>query len=214
MAFVVGLTGGIGSGKSAAEKLFTDLGAAAVDTDVIARELTGTDGAAMPALAAAFGAAVVAADGGLDRPAMRALAFADPAARRRLEAVLHPMIREESARRCGSALAAGAPYVILSVPLLIEAGDYRRRVDRVLVVDCDDEVRIARVMARSGLARTEVERIMAAQCNRAERLTAADDIIRNDGSFDMLAAQVAALHGDYLKLAAQKAAAAQAETRE
>jgi dephospho-CoA kinase len=204
MPLIVGLTGGIGSGKSAAEKLFADLGAAAVDVDVIARELTGSGGPAMPALGAAFGPTMLAADGSLDRAAMRALAFADPEARRRLEAILHPLIREESERRCQQALAAGAPYVILTVPLLIESGDYRRRVDRVLVVDCDDEVRVARVAARSGLSRDEIERIMAAQCSRAERLTAADDIIENSGTPDRLAPQVATLHRDYLRLATRK----------
>ena len=202
MALVVGLTGGIGSGKTTVEKLFAQLGAAAVDADVIARELTGPHGAAMPALARAFGPAVVNADGGLDRPAMRALAFADVTARQRLEAILHPMIRAQSEVRCREALAAGAAYAILTIPLLIESGDYRRRVDRVLVVDCDDETRIARVVARSGLARAEVERIMAAQCSRAERLTAADDIIDNNGDADTLKAQVANLHRLYLGLAA------------
>jgi dephospho-CoA kinase len=201
LPLIVGLTGGIGSGKSAAEKLFADLGAAGVDTDGIAHELTAPGGPAMPALAAAFGPAVLAADGSLDRAAMRALVFADPAARKRLEAILHPLIREESQRRCQQALAAGAPYVILTVPLLIESGDYRQRVDRVLVVDCEDEVRIARIAARSGLRREEIKSIMAAQCSRDERLTAADDIIDNSGIPDKLQAQVASLHRAYLELA-------------
>jgi dephospho-CoA kinase len=158
----------------------------------------------MPALEAAFGPSVLAADGSLDRPAMRALAFADPAARKRLETILHPLIREESARRCQQALAAGAPYVVLAVPLLIESGDYRQRVDRVLVIDCDYEVRITRVAARSGLSREEIQRIMATQCSRAVRLTAADDIIDNTGTADKLATQVARLHREYLKLATRR----------
>jgi len=206
MALVVGLTGGIGSGKSAAGKMFADLGAALVDTDDIAHELTGPGGVAMAALANAFGAAVLAADGSLDRAAMRTLAFGDPAARARLEAILHPMIREESLRRCRQAMAAGAAYVILMVPLLVESGDFRRCVDRVLVVDCDDGIRIARVAARSSLARTEIERIMAAQCSRADRLAAADDTLDNNGSLARLADQVAALHRRYLHLAAGKPA--------
>jgi dephospho-CoA kinase len=205
MGLIVGLTGGIGSGKSAAASLFADLGVPIVDTDVIAHELTGPGGPAMPALGAAFGPGVLAADGSLDRPAMRALAFGDPATRKRLEAILHPLIRDESASRCRLACESGAPYVILAVPLLIESGDFRRRVDRVLVVDCDDEVRITRIAARSGLRREEIERIMAAQCSRDERLTAADDIIDNTGTADKLAAQVAGLHRAYLELAGGKA---------
>lgn len=204
MGLIVGLTGGIGSGKTTVEKLFAELGAAVVDVDVIAHELTGPGGDAMPALAAAFGPALVGADGSLDRPAMRALAFGDADARRRLEGILHPLIRARADARCRQALAAGAPYVILTVPLLIESGDYRRRVDRVLVVDCDDEIRIARVVARSGLTRAEVERIMAAQSSRNERLTAADDIVDNNGEADRLRTQVARLHRNYLGLAAEK----------
>jgi dephospho-CoA kinase len=127
MGLIVGLTGGIGSGKSAAASLFADLGVPIVDTDVIAHELTGPGGPAMPALGAAFGPGVLAADGSLDRPAMRALAFGDPATRKRLEAILHPLIRDESASRCRLACESGAPYVILAVPLLIESGDFRRR---------------------------------------------------------------------------------------
>jgi dephospho-CoA kinase len=214
MPLIVGLTGGIGSGKSAAEKYFADLGVAVVDTDVIAHGLTGPGGPAMPALAAAFGPSVLAADGSLDRAATRVLVFAEPAARKRLEAILHPMIRDESERRCRQALEGGAPYVILTVPLLIESGDYRQRVDRVLVVDCDDEVRIARIAARSRLSRDEIERIMAAQCSRAERLTAADDIIENNGTPDRLAAQVEKLHRQYLELAAGNGPGGNRQTRE
>lgn len=194
---IVGLTGGIGSGKSAAADCFAALGAAIVDTDAIAHELTGPDGGGMAALEAEFGKAVVAADGRLDRALMRRLAFADPGVRQRLEAILHPLIRAQAEVRCRSALATGAPYVILVVPLLVEAGDYRHRVDRVIVVDCDDEARIARVMARSGLTRAEVERIMGAQIGREERLAAADDVIDNGGTLDDLARQVADLNHDF-----------------
>jgi dephospho-CoA kinase len=194
---IVGLTGGIGSGKSAAAECFAALGAAIVDTDAIAHELTGPGGAAMAAIEAEFGKAVVAVDGRLDRALMRRLAFDDPGVRQRLEGILHPLIRAQAELRCHAALASGVPYVVLVVPLLVEAGDYRHRVDRVVVVDCDDEARIARVMARSGLTRAEVERIMGAQISREERLAAADDVIDNGGTLDDLARQVADLNHGY-----------------
>jgi dephospho-CoA kinase len=198
--FIVGLTGGIGSGKSAAASLFGHLGATVVDTDAIAHELTGPSGLAMPALRAAFGEAIAAADGSLDRPAMRRLAFSDPAARSRLEAILHPLIREESRRLCE---AADGPYVVLVVPLLLESNDYRQRVRRVLAVDCPEATQISRVMARSGLAEEEVRRIMAAQVSRTQRLSAADEVIENGGSLAALEVQVGALHQRYLKLAGE-----------
>jgi dephospho-CoA kinase len=196
--FIVGLTGGIGSGKSAAASLFANLGASVVDTDVIAHKLTGPAGPAMPALKAAFGQAIAAADGSLDRPAMRRLAFSDPSARSRLETILHPLIREESRRLCE--MADGA-YVVLVVPLLLESNDYRQRVQRVLVVDCPETSQISRVMSRSGLPEDEVRRIMAAQVSRTQRLGAADDVIENGGSLEDLKTQVQALHQSYLKLA-------------
>lgn len=195
---IVGLTGGIGSGKSAAADCFAALGAAIVDADAIAHELTAPGGGAMAALEAEFGKAVVAADGRLDRALMRRLAFDDPGVRQRLEAILHPLIRAQAEIRCRAALAGGAPYVVLVVPLLVESGDYRQRVDRVVVVDCGDDIRIARVMARSGLTRAEVDLIMGAQVGREERLAAADDIVANGGSFDDLARQVAELHRRYV----------------
>ena len=202
MGFIVGLTGGIGSGKSAAAEAFARLGAVVVDADAVAHALTAPGGAAMPAIAAAFGDRVVAEDGRLDRAAMRSLAFGDPDARKRLEAILHPMIGAETQRRCEAALAAGAPYVVLEVPLLVESGHYRQRVQRVAVVDCDDEVRIARVMVRNGLSRAEVARIMATQASREARLAAADDVIDNHGSLENLATQVNALHAQYCRQAA------------
>ncbi len=199
MTFIVGLTGGIGSGKSAVADLFAAHGVAVVDTDAVAHALTTPGGAAMPAIRAEFGDGVVGPDGALDRAAMRRIVFADPAARKRLEAILHPMIRSESERRV-TAGALHAPYVILMVPLLVESGDYRTRVDRIAVVDCAEATQIARVMSRNKLAREEVERILAAQATRAERLAAADDVIDNDGSLTDLPHRIERLHRQYLDL--------------
>ena len=198
--YVVGLTGGIGSGKSAAADLFAARGALVVDTDQIAHQLTAPSGAAMEPIREAFGNGVVAADGALNRPAMRALAFEDPDARKRLEAILHPMIRAESERQCR---AATTPYVVLVVPLLIESGTYRQRVRRLCVVDCPEAVQVARVMQRSGLEESQVRAIMAAQASRAERLAAADDVIDNSAGYAELAVQVERLHGAYLRLASE-----------
>jgi dephospho-CoA kinase len=196
--FVVGLTGGIGSGKSAAAEEFAKLGATVVDTDVISHELTEKGGAAIADIERLFGSEFLDAAGGMDRKKMRDHVFADPAAKRALEALLHPMIREESARRIA---AATGPYVVHVVPLLIESPYYRRRVDRVLVVDCPEETRVERVRARSALSEAEVRAIIRGQLPRAERLAAADDVIDNDGSRDALRKQVAALHQKYLQFA-------------
>lgn len=199
--FVVGLTGGIGSGKSTVADLFVELGAGLVDTDAIARELTTADGQAMPALVAEFGPAIVAADGGLDRTAMRQLAFADPSGRGRLESILHPLIRQISSSRCA---AAPEPYVILAVPLLVESGNYRERCDRIVVVDCPESLQIERVMARNGLGADEVRAIMAAQATRQQRLAVADDVVVNDADRTKIYGQVKALHLKYLLLSAEK----------
>ena len=201
MPLVIGLTGGIGSGKSAAADEFARLGATVVDTDAIAHELTCAGGAAISGVRDLFGDAYVDASGAMDRRKMRQLVFADPAAKRRLEALLHPLIREESLRRIA---AATGPYVVHVVPLLIESPDYRRRVDRVLVIDCPDELRLARVKARSGLMEDEVRRIIAAQATAAMRSTAADDLVDNGGGLEELRAQVRALHRRYLELAATR----------
>jgi dephospho-CoA kinase len=201
MSLVIGLTGGIGSGKSTVADLFASLGAAVVDTDVIAHELTGAHGAAIPEIAAAFGRSVLLADGGLDRAAMRRLVFSDPSHKSRLEAILHPQIRRESEARCQ--LAAAAPYLLLVVPLLVESGSYAQQVDRVLLVDCDEALQVSRVMARSGLSLAEAQAIMASQATRAERLAVADDVLLNDRGRDDLQARVVALHRRYLELAAR-----------
>ena len=199
--FVVGLTGGIGSGKSTVADLFVEQGATLVDTDAIAHELTGVGGAAMPALVAEFGAAVAAVDGAMDRAAMRQLVFADPSARARLEGILHPLIRQLSAERCR---AAGSPYVILAVPLLVESGTYRERCDRIVVVDCPESLQIERVMARNGMLVDEVKAIMAVQATRQQRLAVANDVVVNDADQAKLHAQVAVLHRKYLMLSAEK----------
>lgn len=199
MTWVVGLTGGIGSGKSTVANLFVERGAALVDTDAIAHALTGPGGAAIDALRAAFGDDCLTADGALDRARMRARVFADPAVRGHLEAVLHPLIRAESRRQVE---AAHAPYVVLAVPLLVESGDWASRCHRVLVVDCPPAQQRARVMARNGLSAEDVDRIMAAQASRAQRLAAADDVIANDGAHEDLPAQVERLHQRYRALAA------------
>jgi dephospho-CoA kinase len=202
MPCAVALTGGIGSGKSAAAARFSRHGIAVIDTDGIARELTAAGGVALPALVAAFGPEAVGADGSLDRARMRVRAFADPAARARLEAILHPMIRAESERR---AQAAASPYIIIDIPLLIEGGadsPWRRRCKRVCVVDCPPALQIERVRARSGLAPRDIEAIIAAQASREQRLAAADDVIDNSGTLDALHTRVDALHARYLALAA------------
>lgn len=199
--FIVGLTGGIGSGKSTVADAFVALGAGLVDTDVIARELTLADGKAMPALIAEFGPDIVAKDGAMDRSAVRQRVFADPSARERLEGILHPLIRQISAERC---VVATAPYVILAVPLLVESGDYHQRCDRIVVVDCPETVQIERVMARNGLSIDEVRAIMAAQATRQQRLAAANDIVVNDGARTKIYEQVNLLHLKYLALAGEK----------
>lgn len=197
--FTVGLTGGIGSGKSTVADLFAELGVPVIDTDVIARQLTVPGGAALEAIRAAFGEDVMLADGMLDRAALRRRVFADVAARRQLEAILHPRIRQTVEQ---SLATLDAPYALIVIPLLVETGSYRDVLRRVLVVDCPETLQVARVMARSGLARDEVDAILAAQAGRAERLAAADDVIVNDAPAAALRAKVTALHQRYLACAA------------
>ena len=200
MPFAVGLTGGIGSGKTTVAELFAELGADVVDTDEIARALTGPDQAAVGEIARRFGPQFVTADGALDRVRMRKLAFEDTRAKKDLESILHPLIRREAERRVANSTA---PYVILVVPLLFESGAYRTLVRRVLVVDSDQETRIERVKRRDNLPREEILAIMASQVGQAERVRRADDVIRNDGDLAVLEPQVAALHRKYLDLAAE-----------
>lgn len=196
--FTVGLTGGIGSGKSTVADCFAALGVPVIDTDVLARDLTAPGGAALDAIRAAFGSTVMQADGSLDRAALRRRVFADAGARRQLEAILHPRIRQEVELKL-AALAGSYAFVV--IPLLVETGGYRDLLNRVLVVDCPEELQIARVVARSGLTPDEVKAILAAQASRAERLAAADDVIVNAASPDSLPAQVVTLHQHYQLLA-------------
>jgi dephospho-CoA kinase len=201
--FAVGLTGGIGCGKTTVADMFAAHGASVIDTDQIAHSLTAPHGAAMPALIAEFGPGFATPEGALDRAKMRALVFADPGARARLEGILHPRIREATA--AASVLATG-PYVMFVVPLLIESGTWRERVARVLAIDCPEEIQVARVMARSSLPEAQVRAIMAAQVSRAERQAAADDIILNDDGLEALAPQVERLHAFYIDEATRFAA--------
>ena len=204
-SFSVGLTGGIGCGKTTVADMFGALGASIVDTDLIAHALTAPQGAAMPALLAEFGAEFATPDGALDRAKMRQLVFTDPGARARLEGILHPRIREATA--AAAAIASG-PYVIFVVPLLIESGTWRERVTRVLAIDCPEEMQVARVMARNGLTEEQVRAIMAAQVTRAQRLAAADDVVVNDDGLDALRPQVERLHAFYVDEARRMASSA------
>ena len=197
--FVVGLTGGIGSGKSTVADLFAARGVPLVDTDVIAHRITAPHGIAMPHIAAEFGTEFVASDGSLDRARMRTLVFSDETARKRLEGITHPLIRAETERE---EREAQGPYVIVVVPLLVESGAWKSRVDRVLTVDCSVDTQVARVMSRNSFSREQVLAIIARQATREARLAAADDVIVNDNApLDELEAQVDAHHRVYLSLA-------------
>ncbi|MGF6727949.1 dephospho-CoA kinase [Paraburkholderia youngii] len=197
--FVVGLTGGIGSGKSKVANLFAARGVPLVDTDVIAHRITAPHGLAMPHIAAEFGTEFVAADGSLDRARMRTLVFSDDTARKRLEGITHPLIRAETERE---EREAKGPYVIVVVPLLVESGTWKNRVNRVLTVDCSIDTQVARVMSRNGFSREQVLAIIARQATREARLAAADDVIVNDNAPPLeLEAQVDAHHQAYLSLA-------------
>ena len=174
----IGLTGGIGSGKSTLARRFAALGALVVDTDALAHALTAPGGAAIPAIATAFGADMIAADGSMDRAKMRALVFGQPAERQRLEAILHPMIGE--ATRAQASRAAAGQAIVFDVPLLAESGTWRTRVDRVVVVDCAEATQVARAVQRSGWTADAVERTIAQQASRAQRRAIADAVIVNE----------------------------------
>jgi len=207
MALVIALTGGIGSGKSSVANILAELGAAVIDTDEIAHDLTAAGQPGARAIAREFGAGYLDADGALDRKRMRELVFSDAAAKQKLETLLHPMIRAEVADRIARVTgitSSRPPYIVLVVPLLIETGAYRKLAQRVLVVDSDEQQQVARVVRRSQLTPAAVAAIMANQASREERLRHADDIVRNDGDLATLRASVEALHQKYLEKASLK----------
>lgn len=198
MTVRVGLTGGIGCGKSTVAALFGELGACVIDSDAISHQLTQPAGAAIETIRAAFGSSYIDASGVLDRVRMRHLVFSDIAARQRLEGILHPLIRAQMLEHIQT--AGAAPYFLLVVPLLCETPAYRELVQRILVVDCDEATQIARTMQRSEMSEQEVRAIMAQQIAHTERLRLADDIIRNDAGMDTLRTQVEQLHLRYMAL--------------
>jgi dephospho-CoA kinase len=177
----IGLTGGIGSGKSTVAALWVQLGATLIDADALARSTTAPNGVAIPAITQAFGANALTANGALDREAMRALAFADPDARRRLESIVHPWVGQLIAQAADTALANGATCLLFDIPLLVESPHWRTKLWRVCVVDCEESTQITRVVQRNGMNAAEVQRILDAQAPRAQRLKAADAVIFNDG---------------------------------
>ena len=194
---VVGVTGGIGSGKSTAARLFAECGAGLVDTDEIALRLTQPGQPAVAEIARRFGPQYLTPAGALDRQRMRSHVFSDPGAKAQLEAILHPLIRMQVAEQVR---ASDAPYVLVLIPLLVETGGYPTLVQRILVVDADETVQIARTMARSALSEEQVRAIMRTQATREQRLAAADDIIDNNGDLEQLRLQVQALHARYLEM--------------
>jgi dephospho-CoA kinase len=198
--FSIGLTGGIGSGKTTVADLFAARGVPVIDTDLIAHGITASGGVAMPLIEASFGAEYVCCDGSLDRAKMRDRVFGDDAAKARLEAILHPLIRAESERQRH---AAAGPYHIVVVPLLVESGNRAMRTDRILVVDCPVETQIARVMRRNAFSREQVVAIIARQATREARLAVADDVVLNDESAtpESLEQHAAALHRQYVAMA-------------
>jgi dephospho-CoA kinase len=197
MNYRIGLTGGIGSGKSTVAALFAEYGAAIIDSDVISHQLTQPGGDAIEAIRTTFGNNYLAADGALDRTRMRQLVFSDIVAKQNLEAILHPLIRTQMLAQAEAA-ADTFPYLLLVIPLLFETENYLKLVQRILVVDCAEATQIPRAMQRSGLTEHEVRAIMAKQISRSERLLYADDIIQNDAGPDNLRLQVESLHRRYI----------------
>ena len=197
---LVGLTGGIGSGKTAVSDALAKLGAGIVDTDLIAHQITAPGGAAIPLIQKQFGTEFIDSSGALDRSKMRILVFADPKARKSLEDITHPLIRYETIKQAQHLLEEKVPYLVFVVPLLIESGNWRPLLDYLVVVDCPEEIQIERVMHRSKLPRAEVEAILKAQTSRAERLALADVVIENQGTLDQLQAEVLSLHQKILQI--------------
>lgn len=197
---IVALTGGIGSGKSTVAGMFVERGVHLIDTDAIAHAISGVGGRAIAPICEVFGSEILARDGALDRTRMRARVFSDPDARRRLEKILHPMIRDEVAEALASNAAKGAPYVMLAVPLLFETMGYRGQIQLALVVDCPVRTQTERVMKRTGMPLTEVEAIITTQITRSLRLQLADDVVSNSGDLSNLLPQVLRLHEKYMSM--------------
>ena len=197
-ALRLGLTGGIGSGKSTVAAMLQSHGASVIDADAISRSTTAQGGAAIAALVKAFGPGIIAVDGAMDRDAMRKLVFADPQAKLKLEGIIHPLVGQAIAQQAQAAQDAGARCIVFDIPLLVESGHWRKGLDRVLVVDCLESTQVSRVTARSGLSTAEVEKILAAQATRQRRLSAADVVLFNDGiALDALGAHVARMAGQF-----------------
>jgi dephospho-CoA kinase len=193
----IGLTGGIASGKTTVAAMFAELGAGIVDTDLVARRVVAPGSSGLAAVVHAFGRCVTTESGELDRKALREIVFRDEAQRRRLEAILHPLIRDETLAQVGR---LEAPYAVIAVPLLVET-DFASLVDRVLVVDCPTELQLERLMRRDRIQRAEAEAMLRAQAERSQRLAAADDVINNSGDLATVREQVNELHRRYLRLA-------------
>jgi dephospho-CoA kinase len=197
---LIGLTGGIGSGKTAISDLLGALGAGIIDTDLISHQITAPGGKAIPLITKAFGAEFINAQGALNRPKMRTLVFEDPQARQILEQITHPLIRQETAKKAFELVKLGVPYLVFVVPLLIESGSWTKLIDYLVVVDCPEETQIERVMHRNNMTRSEVENILKAQTSRDTRLAAANAVIQNEGSLDELKPEVLILHQKILRI--------------
>ena len=197
---LIGLTGGIGSGKSIVSDLLRELGAGVVDTDLISHDITAPGGKAIVLIAQAFGSKFIDSQGALNRPKMRTLVFSDPQARQALEQITHPLIQQETAKQASELAKLGMPYLVFVVPLLIESGSWIKMIDHLVVVDCPEETQIERVMQRSNLPRSEVENILKAQTTREMRLAVANTVIENLGCLDKLKSQVFHLHQELLRI--------------
>jgi dephospho-CoA kinase len=196
----IGLTGGIGSGKTAVSDLLGELGAGIIDTDLISHQITAPGGVAIPLIAKAFGADFIDPQGALNRPKMRALVFGDADARQVLEQITHPLIQQETTKQAFELAKSGVPYLVFVVPLLIESGSWINLIDYLVVVDCSEETQIQRVMHRNNMTRSDVENVLNAQTSRNARLAVANAVIENQGSLDELKSEVLNLHQQLLKI--------------
>lgn len=200
MSYRVGLTGGIGSGKSTVAKLFAEFDVPIIDTDLISHQLTQAGGDALASIQGEFGMAYINPDGALNRDLMRQRVFSDPRAKQKLESILHPLILSQARSRAETSTTA---YIMIVIPLLFESRDYLHWLDRTLLVDCSEDAQIRRVCTRSGLSESAVRSIMSQQLTRSQRALLADDIIQNEGDLSVLKSQVEQLHRRYLDLAAR-----------